>query len=434
MANKQMHHLKVGDNIFEIVDSVARSGISGAPTIVSLSSAMNDTSKLYLYIGSETGYTSGDWYYYNGTSWVSGGQYGDMQLDTSLTTSGMAADAKSVGDRFNSFANTATAGQAPIANGQGGWAWGDVESGGGSVPTAVRQAIATLFANDAYKNHELRAYYDIIVSWATEVTSLTVSPTTLNINSMSQETVTATTVPAGSLVTWTSSDESVATVEGGVVMPVGNGNCTITASSGGKSASCAVTVSGLSTRYSVTNNLTNISNSNTDALVLEGGTYEGTLSADGGYRISTVTITMGGTDITATAYNNGAINISNVTGNIVITAVGVIAPAWEDGVPYTFTWTDDKYITGNGSTANFSGLSVSNYAGCDGVSSVTVVNNTGQIIQYTGWYDSSKTFISKMTSVTNNNTATMTPPENAAFFRITVNTSGKSGVTVTPTA
>lgn len=125
MANKQMHHLKVGDNNYEIVDSVARSGISGAPSIVSLSSAMIDTDKLYLYIGSETGYTSGDWYYYNGTSWVSGGQYGDMQLDTSLTTSGMAADAKSVGDRFNSFATTATAGQTPIADGSGGWQWGE---------------------------------------------------------------------------------------------------------------------------------------------------------------------------------------------------------------------------------------------------------------------------------------------------------------------
>lgn len=138
MANKQMHHLKVGDNIFEIVDSVARSGISGAPTIVSLSSAMSDTSKLYLYIGSETGYTSGDWYYHNGTSWVSGGQYGDMQLDTSLTTSGMAADAKSVGDRFNNFATTATAGQAPIADGAGGWAWGNVQGGG--TPTPVSRA------------------------------------------------------------------------------------------------------------------------------------------------------------------------------------------------------------------------------------------------------------------------------------------------------
>lgn len=251
MANKQMHHLKVGDNIFEIVDSVARSGISGAPTIVSLSSAMNDTSKLYLYIGSETGYTSGDWYYHNGTSWVSGGQYGDMQLDTSLTTSGMAADAKSVGDRFNSFATTATAGQAPIADGQGGWAWGDVATSGDSVPTEVRQALFTLLNNAVYRDTDLQDEKSIIQSWAAEITAISVSPTTLSISGSTPSTITAVTSPAGGTVTWSSSNTSVATVSGGVVTGVSNGTCTITASCGGKSASCAVTVSGFATLLSI---------------------------------------------------------------------------------------------------------------------------------------------------------------------------------------
>jgi hypothetical protein len=47
------------------------------------------------------------------------------------------------------------------------------------------------------------------------------------------------------------------------------------------------------------------------------------------YNITFVTITMGGTDITASAYNNGAISISAVTGNIVITAEA------EEILPYT---------------------------------------------------------------------------------------------------
>lgn len=47
------------------------------------------------------------------------------------------------------------------------------------------------------------------------------------------------------LLTWKSSDESVATVDsGGVVRAVGAGEATITASAGGKSASCAVKVAG----------------------------------------------------------------------------------------------------------------------------------------------------------------------------------------------
>ena len=50
---------------------------SGAPTPVSLASAMTDTSKLYVYTGSESGYTAGHWYYYNGSAWADGGDYGN---------------------------------------------------------------------------------------------------------------------------------------------------------------------------------------------------------------------------------------------------------------------------------------------------------------------------------------------------------------------
>lgn len=74
--------------------------------------------------------------------------------------------------------------------------------------------------------------------------------------------------------------------------------------------------------YDVTNTLTHVSNSNTAASAYKGGSYAGTLTADDGYNITSVTVTMGGTDITATAYNsdNGKITISNVTGAIVVTA------------------------------------------------------------------------------------------------------------------
>lgn len=73
---------------------------SGAPTPVSLASAMTDTSKLYVYTGSESGYTAGHWYYYNGSAWADGGQYGGISVDTTLTVSGAAADAKVTGDKI----------------------------------------------------------------------------------------------------------------------------------------------------------------------------------------------------------------------------------------------------------------------------------------------------------------------------------------------
>ncbi|MBO7211053.1 MAG: hypothetical protein J6V44_08675 [Methanobrevibacter sp.] len=76
------------------------------------------------------------------------------------------------------------------------------------------------------------------------------------------------------------------------------------------------------TTFSVTNTLTHVVNSNTDAAVAENGTYLAALTAETGYAISSVTVTMGGTDVTSTVYNseNGVIYISEVTGAIVITA------------------------------------------------------------------------------------------------------------------
>lgn len=72
--------------------------------------------------------------------------------------------------------------------------------------------------------------------------------------------------------------------------------------------------------YTITNNLTNVTNSNLYLSIEEGNAYTGTLTATEGYVMTNVTITMGGNDITSTAYNGGNINIESVTGNIVITA------------------------------------------------------------------------------------------------------------------
>ena len=72
--------------------------------------------------------------------------------------------------------------------------------------------------------------------------------------------------------------------------------------------------------YSITNNLTNVTNSNSASSVDSGSSYSATLTPTDGYTLSSVTITMGGSDITSTAYSNSSISISSVTGDIVITA------------------------------------------------------------------------------------------------------------------
>ena len=52
----------------------------GSPLVAEDVASMTDTSRIYVYTGSETGYTNGNWYYYNGTSWVSGGVYNSVAI------------------------------------------------------------------------------------------------------------------------------------------------------------------------------------------------------------------------------------------------------------------------------------------------------------------------------------------------------------------
>ncbi|MBQ3178191.1 MAG: CotH kinase family protein [Clostridia bacterium] len=180
---------------------------------------------------------------------------------------------------------------------------------------------------------QIRTYALARQKWVDEylyrvaATSITLSQSTLTFTNETPATLVATVEPSDTTdsVVWTSTDENVAIVDGGVVTPLHDGSCVIRATAGIVSASCAVTVSGIETQYSVTNNLFGVTNSNTSASVTEGASYEATLTAKDGYTLegATVTITMGGVDITSTVYSDGVITITNVTGNIVIAVAAV---------------------------------------------------------------------------------------------------------------
>lgn len=77
----------------------------GSPLTASTAASMTDTNKVYVYTGSETGYTNGNWYYHDGTSWVSGGVYNSVavDLDSTLTLANKAPDSKVVGDAIDSL-------------------------------------------------------------------------------------------------------------------------------------------------------------------------------------------------------------------------------------------------------------------------------------------------------------------------------------------
>lgn len=74
------------------------------------------------------------------------------------------------------------------------------------------------------------------------------------------------------------------------------------------------------TTYTITNTLTACTNNNAATSVVSGSAYAATITANTGYTLGTVTVTMGGNDISETAVSGGAITIPSVTGNLVITA------------------------------------------------------------------------------------------------------------------
>lgn len=92
----------------------------------------------------------------------------------------------------------------------------------------------------------------------------------------------------------------------------------------------------------VVKNLTNCSLDNPRTIVIDGQGYVANLTADEGFTIDgvTVTITMGGVDMSA-YYSEGKIAIPNVTGNIVITAEAVASA--QETVPVE--WLNGKTCT-----------------------------------------------------------------------------------------
>ena len=81
----------------------------GSPLLAATVAEMTDEERVYVYTGSEDGYTAGNWYFYDGEAWTSGGTYNSaaVQTDATLSVSGTPADAKTTGDVIHHFADGA---------------------------------------------------------------------------------------------------------------------------------------------------------------------------------------------------------------------------------------------------------------------------------------------------------------------------------------
>lgn len=112
------------------IKSQVSSLASGSPKAVLLVASMTDTTKNYVYSGTESGYVSGNWYYYNGSAWVSGGVY----QSTGIADSAVNED-KTIFFDLN----------FPINVCDGNWTAGYIQADGGIVAGGTSYVYTTNF-------------------------------------------------------------------------------------------------------------------------------------------------------------------------------------------------------------------------------------------------------------------------------------------------
>ncbi len=115
----------------------------------------------------------------------------------------------------------------------------------------AKALLLNLFENAAYKTNTMQPTLNALrAEWGgsaqeAPVQSVSLSAVTMTLNEGESKTLTATVLPANATnktVVWSVLPAGFATVANGVVTGIKAGNCTVTATAGGKSASCAVTV------------------------------------------------------------------------------------------------------------------------------------------------------------------------------------------------
>ena len=154
-----------------------------------------------------------------------------------------------------------------------------------------------------------------------------------------------------------------------------------------------------STAYVIQQNLNNVQTSNTTTSVAKNGSFTATLTGATGYSVASVIVTMGGVDITSTAYTpgTGVVSIAAVTGNVTITAYGSPAvytvtntltkctnsnPATVAayGTAYSATLTEDTGYTFSSVTVSMGGTDITATAYDSSDDSITIASVTGNIV------------------------------------------------------
>ena len=158
-------------------------------------------------------------------------------VDASLSVSGAAADSKKVGDELSDLKSEIQTIEEEIEGGTGSGLTSEIKS---ALMGIAEHILMWSDGNGPNYISALRnALYPPVV-----YTNITLDKSSLSFGTLnSTQQLSATTTPTGGEVTWSSSNDSVATVSStGLVTSIGYGNATITASCGSLTATCSVAV------------------------------------------------------------------------------------------------------------------------------------------------------------------------------------------------
>lgn len=196
--------------------------------------------------------------------------------------------------------------------------------------------------------------------------------------------------------------------------------------------------------YGVSTNLTNASISNSAISIEDGAAYSADVTANDGYELTSVTVTMGGEDITPECVTDGKIRIGEVTGNVVISAVALAVTDYTNQIPISTDasgtvyngvgYKADTYLS-SGLEGSRTGICTTGFIPCAYGDIIRFKNcqiQSGQNNHRFAFYDSTKTMIANMQFNTTNLAASSYFDEvygdDGNMTQLTVNHNQLSGV------
>ena len=219
---------------------------NGSPTPVATVAEMTDESAVYLYTGTETGYTAGNWYYYDDTAWTSGGTYGGAVTDTTLSISGAAADSKTVGE---ALADKADSDDVDAIDTRVTALESDTSGG---LTADIKSALLACFNHVAWAGNDGQDFYDALESALNPPANLSSITCVYTQSGTVYDTASLDDLKTDLVVTAHWSDNTTSTVTTYTLSgTLTEGTSTITVSYGGKTTTFTVTVSVYNTSPSI---------------------------------------------------------------------------------------------------------------------------------------------------------------------------------------